>query len=91
MDNEAGSEPESAGEAIPFLETELRHFKLTKDNLKILRDYWKQWQDNKGLARTAIAVKAYKEMIAKDPRLCKTSRDAKEAHKLKREVSVRSM
>jgi hypothetical protein len=89
MSHESESESESVSDedTIPFLETELQHFHLTHGDLRILQQYRQQWQNAKGSARTAIAVEAYEEMLARDSSLRQTSQKAKEIRKLKRQVS----
>src|SRR5882757_11550455 len=88
MDIDSGEENEAGINVHPVHEAELNKFKLVKEDIIILQDHWKEWQDSKGSAQTSVAMKAYEEMLKRDLGLKKDTLKAKEAHKLKRQVTV---
>ena len=88
MDVDSGEENEAGIDVHPIHEAELNKFKLVKEDIIILQDHRKEWQDSKGSARTSVAMKAYEEMLKRDPGLKQDTLKAKEACKLKRQVTV---
>lgn len=74
----------------PMVESQLKRFKLTGEDVTVLVRYRERWKAKKGKDRTLLAVKAYEEILAKHSEFGKgTSKEGKEQRKLLREVGTR--
>jgi hypothetical protein len=73
----------------PMVESQLKRFKLTGDDVKVLIQYREHWKAKKGKDQTLLAVAAYEEILASHSDFGKgTSKGGKEQRKLIQEVST---
>jgi hypothetical protein len=73
----------------PMVESQLKRFKLTREDVKVLIQYWERWKAKKGKDRTLLAVAAYEEILASHSDFGKgSSKGRKEQWKLMWEVST---